>query len=304
MNRNDVNVILIAGRVSMLEDGFADIIGKARYGKAWSLSELERRSGVSEARIAALEAEATPEHNEITSLGSSLGLDCGKLQEIAEASWEPGIRPPYLVDPDLSTSPDMVHVIDGKIGSYPVKGYFFIDWKRKECLLFDTGYSPSKVITFLKQKALRLVAICLTHSHPDHIGGIEKIQSHVEVPVYLHRNEDLSKISLKQQIHVEDKMSIEIGRFKITARFTPGHTDGGTTYFIDLSPLRSSTMAFVGDALFAGSIGRAKSSKTYPTLLDSVKNIILSFPPETLLFPGHGPVTTSAGEKAHNPFFK
>jgi len=288
----------------MLEDGFADIIGKARFGKDWSVAELGRRTNVPELRISALEEEAAPESDEITSLGSSLDLDCKKLRESAEASWEPGFSPPYLPDPDLSTSDDMIHVIDGTIGSYPVNGYFLIDWKRRECVLFDTGYSPGKVVAFLKESAVRLVAVCLTHSHPDHIGGIEEIQSHMEAPVYLHRNEDLGNIRLKQQIYVEEKMTIEVGRFKITARMTPGHTDGGTTYFIDTSPLMSTAFAFVGDALFAGSIGRAKSPQTYPTLLDSVNNVILSFPPATLLFPGHGPVTTVAGENTHNPFFK
>lgn len=288
----------------MLEDGFADIIGKARFGKALSLSELEDRSGVSKARITALEAEALPEKDEITSLGSSLDLDCRKLLEIADASWAPDPRPPYLVDSDLTTSPDMVHVIDGKIGSYPVNGYFFIDWEKKECALFDTGYSPGKVIAFLQQKALRLSAICLTHAHPDHIGGVEKVQSYSEAPVYLHRNENLGKIRLKRQIHIEDKMKITVGRYLITARFTPGHTDGGTSYFVDTSPYPPFTLAFVGDALFAGSIGRAKSPQTYPTLLDSVKDVILSFPPATVLFPGHGPVTTVAEENVQNPFFK
>ncbi|MEO2055447.1 MAG: MBL fold metallo-hydrolase [Nitrospira sp.] len=288
----------------MLEDAFADIIGKARFGKDWSLLELERRSKVSEERIAALEAEAAPEQNEITSLGASLDLDGKKLRESAETSWEPSLNSPYLPDPDLTTSHDMIHVIDGKIGGYGVNGYFFIDWKRKECVLFDTGYSPSKVITFLKENGVRLVAVCLTHSHPDHIGGIEKIQSHLDMPVYLHRNEALNNIRLKRQVEVKEEMTIEVGRFKITAKLTPGHTDGGTTYFIDASPLMSTTLAFVGDALFAGSIGRAKSSQTYPTLLKSVKNVILSFPPATLLFPGHGPVTTVAEENAHNPFFK
>ncbi len=288
----------------MLEDGFADIIGKARYGKGWSLSELERRSKVAETRIAELEGEAAPEQDEITSLGSSLDLDIKKLEEIAGVSWEPSVRPPYLVDPDKIISYDMVHVIDGKIGSYPVNGYLFTDWKRQECVLFDTGYSPSKVLAFLEQKAVRLVAICLTHAHPDHIGGIQEVQSRIEAPVYLHPNELPGKIRLKRRIRVEEKMTIEVGRFKITARFTPGHTDGGTTYFIDSSPVIPTTIAFVGDALFAGSIGRAKSSGTYPTLLDSVKKVILSFPSATLLFPGHGPVSTVEEENAHNPFFK
>lgn len=288
----------------MLEDGFADIIGKARFGKGWSLFELASRSMISESRLADLEAEARPSTNEVASLGETLDLDTDKLQMISDFAWAPDLKPPYVVGPGQTSSNEMVHVIDGKIGSYPVKGYFFTDWERRESVLFDTGYSPDKVIDFLRENRLRLLAVCLTHAHPDHIGGIKEIQSHIDVPVYLHRDEPPGNIGLNQRISVEEKMEIAVGRFTITARLTPGHTGGGTSYFIDALPGKPKTIAFVGDALFAGSIGRAKSSKTYATLLNSVKSVILSYPPETLVFPGHGPVTSVKAENTHNPFFK
>ncbi len=288
----------------VLEDGFADIIGKARFGKGWSLFELANRSMISESRIADLEAEARPSASEVASIGAPLDLDVKKLQVGSDLAWAPNLKPPYVVDPGETVSNDMVHVIDGKIGSYPVNGYLFTDWKSRESVLFDTGYSPDKVIAFLEKNALRLVAICLTHAHPDHIGGIKEIQSHSDAPVYLHRDEIPGNIGLKRRILVKEKMAIALGRFTITARLTPGHTDGGTSYFIDSVSGRSKGIAFVGDALFAGSIGRAKSPGSYPTLLNSVKNIILSSPSETLLFPGHGPVTTVGAENANNPFFK
>ncbi len=287
----------------MLEDAFADIIGKARFGKAWSLTELKGRSNIDEARITALEEEAPPVQDEVIRLAEALALDPIKLSEIAGAEWEPQIAPPYLVEADADAGKDMIYVIDGRIGSYPVNGYFFIDWKEGVCVLFDTGYSPTKVLAFLKETGLSLVAVCLTHAHPDHIGGIQEIQSQVAVPVYLSANEVSEKIALKNHIGVEEKMTIGVGRFEITSRSTPGHTDGGTTYYMDTAPIVPKKLAFVGDALFAGSIGRAKTSETYSTLLNSVKEVILSFPPETLLFPGHGPVTTVAEEQRHNPFF-
>jgi len=288
----------------MLEDGFADIIGKARFGKGVSLSELARRSLISETRITALENEVKPSQGEITSLGSLLGLDVKKLRGISEHSWKPTLSPPYILDTDKKASVDMIHVIDGKIGNYPVNGYIFIDWKRGECVLFDTGYSADKVITFLKENSIRLLAICLTHAHPDHIGGVQEIQGYTNVPVYLHIDEMIGKIDLKSRIYIEEKMTIKVGRFTAMARLTPGHTDGGVSYFMDLQTEIPRTIAFVGDALFAGSIGKAKSSETYKTLLDSVQNVILSYPPSTLLFPGHGPVTSVEEEHKYNPFFR
>jgi hydroxyacylglutathione hydrolase len=287
----------------MLEDGFADIIAKARFGKGWSLSDLARRSKFEEARISCLEKESRPSKSEVVSLASLLGLDANKLQAISDCSWEPGLRPPYIPEQMKTNPSDMIHVIEGKIGNYPVNGYLFVDWPRGECVLFDTGYSPDKVIAFLEEHGLRLVAICLTHAHPDHIGGIETIQAHHQVPVYLHRDEAPEKIVLEHRIFVEEKCRITLGDFIITARMTPGHTDGGTSYFIDFLPGMKPSIAFVGDALFAGSIGRAKATETYQTLLNSVKTVILSFPPRTMLFPGHGPVTTVDEENEHNPFF-
>lgn len=287
----------------MLEDDFGDIIGKSRYGKGKNLAELSRQSNVSETRISALEAYAPPTQDEVFSLGSSLDLNLEKLRISAEASWAPSIKRPYLVDPDQSPPLEMIHTIDGHIGSYAVKGYLFIDWESQVCMLFDTGYSPDKVIAFLKQNALRLLGIGLTHAHPDHIGGLQDIQAYADVPVYLHHKEGPGFKRLKHRVAVDEKTRIEIGRFQVTARSTPGHTDGGMTYFMDTSPEISGRFAFVGDAVFAGSIGRSKSSVTYQTLRNSVGKIILSLPLDTLLFPGHGPVTTVQEERAHNPFF-
>ncbi|MFQ5597193.1 MAG: MBL fold metallo-hydrolase [Nitrospiria bacterium] len=288
----------------MLEDAFADIIGKARFGKGWSLSELKGRTQIEDSRISALEEEAPPTHDEIMSLAASLDLDPEKLEDSAKAAWSPRISPPYLVEGEGLTLKDMIHVVDGKIGTYPVNGYLFTDWQQGECVLFDTGYSPDKVKAFLAETGLRLVAICLTHAHPDHIGGIQDIQSRVDAPVYLNNKEASGSIRLKQHIAVTDKKTIDCGRFQITARSTPGHTNGGTTYYMDTAPIVPKKLAFVGDALFAGSIGRAKATETYDTLLRSVKDVILSFPAETLLFPGHGPVTMVGEEQKHNPFFK
>jgi len=287
----------------MLEDGFADIIGKARFGKDWSLSGLSDRSLIATSRITALEEEALPKPEEVAALGRALDLDVEKLQQISDEAWTPNLKSPFLPAPEGNEMKDMVHVIEGKIGDYPVNGYFFIDWKRRECLLFDTGYSPEMVIGFLEEHGLRLVAICLTHAHPDHIGGLEKIQFHSNAPAYIHRNEDLGRTRLRQKVFVEENMTIPVGNFTATARQTPGHTDGGVTYFIEASTGISRCAAFVGDALFAGSMGRAKAPETYSTLLGSVKEVILSFPPETLLFPGHGSVTNVEAEKRHNPFF-
>ncbi len=290
----------------MLEDTFADIIGKARFGLRISFSELFKRSGLPEKRIRGLEEGELPAREEIDALASGLSLDAGKLADVAFGLWEP--RPvlqgaDYQGDRGESGHP-IIRRIDGRIGSYPVNGYLFLDCAQGEGVLFDTGYSPIQVVRMVEEEAIRLTALCITHAHPDHVGGAERIRAATRSVIYLHPNE----LSPDHQwpegmIPLKEKEMISVGRFQIRTLRTPGHTPGGTTYLIEMPGSSEQTMAFVGDALFAGSLGRAQSPSTYATLLNSVRTKILSLRKETLLFPGHGPVTTVEEEQKHNPFF-
>ncbi len=281
----------------MLEDTFADIIGKARYGKGLALPALAQRAELSISRVEALEAGAMPDGPEIGPLASALNLDPKKLAAIARSEWAP--------DPVEARWPALeVRTIDGRIGTYPVNGYVLIDPARKEAALFDTGYSPNRVIRLLQEERIRLVALCITHSHPDHIGGADRIQSATGAPIYLHPNElPGGEKTPREVILLKEGTVITVGRFQIHPLNTPGHTAGGTTFFVDPAPHAPAPLAFVGDTLFAGSMGRAHAPATYPALLDSVQVRILSLPAETLLFPGHGPATRVREEQNHNPFF-
>lgn len=280
-----------------LEDNFSDIIGKARYGRALPLPALAEQTGLSIERLEALEGGATVTEPEIGLLATALALDPQKLGAIARFEWRPGPIEP--VWPDL-----VVRTIDGRIGDYPVNGYLLIDPVRKEAALFDTGYSPNRVIRLVEEEGVRLVGLYITHSHPDHIGGAERIQSATGAPIYLHPNELAGgKKTPKEIVLLKEGLALFTGRFQIRPLNTPGHTLGGTTYLIDPAPYAPDPVAFVGDTLFAGSLGRAHAPSTYPVLLDSVQNRILSLPANTLLFPGHGPATRVIEEQNHNPFF-
>lgn len=275
----------------MLEDTFGDIIGKARFGKGWSLSELARRSHCAHARLEALEEDGAPTEEEIKQVALPLDLDPNKLISIARSAWAPR--------PLENGWAENIRRIDGRIGDYPVNGYLLIDPIAKVGALFDTGYSPKKALQMIREEGVRLVALCVTHAHPDHIGGAEQIAAGADAPIYLHPNELSGKSRSKGIIFLKDGIDIFVGRFKVRPLSTPGHTPGGTTYLIEGDP----PAAAVGDALFAGSLGRAQSAATYPLLLRSVRSEILSLPNETLLLPGHGPMTTVLEEKGHNPFF-
>lgn len=278
----------------MLEDTFGDIIGKARFGKGWSPDALAGKTRLTQERIEALEGGADPSQEEIEHLSSALSLDAGKLAAIARSEWEP--RP-------IKPIP-MIRWIDGKIGIYPVNGYLFVDSATGEGALFDTGYSPDQILAEIKKEKIRLVALCITHTHADHVGGADRIHAATGAPVYLHSDEFSGGGRPPQGVtFLKEGMDIPVGRFYVRHRRSPGHTPGGTTFFIEPMNDLERPVAFVGDALFAGSLGRAQSAATYPVLLRSVREAILSLPKETYLFPGHGPATTVAEEQRHNPFF-
>lgn len=278
----------------MLEDTFSDIIGKARFGKGWSPGELAQKAPLTGERIDALEGGAAPIDEEIAQLSAALSLDERKLAAIARSEWEPRSRTPI----------PMIRWIDGRIGTYPVNGYLFVDPAAREGALFDTGYSPDQVLREIKKEQIRLVAICITHTHADHVGGVERIRAATGAPIYLHPDEVSGGGRPSQGvIFLQEGMEIPVGRFRVRHRRSPGHTPGGTTFFIEPMNGLAEPVAFVGDALFAGSLGRAQSASTYPLLLRSVREAILSLPKETRLFPGHGPATTVEEERQHNPFF-
>jgi glyoxylase-like metal-dependent hydrolase (beta-lactamase superfamily II) len=123
-----------------------------------------------------------------------------------------------------------------------------------------------------------------------------------DVPVYLGA-EDVNLLSWRppdaQLKMPEHGQTISVGRLRVDCLATPGHTPGGICYRVDADSQR---ICFVGDTLFAGSIGRSNPSTLYQTHLRSVQTHVLGLLPEYRLLPGHGPATTVREELDHNPF--
>jgi len=199
-------------------------------------------------------------------------------------------------------APAWIETVQGSINGYGVQGYIVHD--EGEALMIDTGYNAPRMIEVLTKRRLRLVGICLTHGHADHAEGIDQILKHREVPVYL-GPEDVDLLHWRPRADLlttpADGLRITVGRRIVRCLATPGHTPGGICYCAD-DPRQP--VCFVGDTLFAGSIGRSNPSALYGTHLDSVRNRVLALASEHRLFPGHGPATTVAEELDHNPFLK
>ena len=275
----------------LLEDEFSDIIKKARMGQGLSIAEISRTTGLPVGDITALERGDPPrDRAEVRALAKALGLRPGPLEQIAIDQWEPSVASPV----------SWVETVRGSINGYGVQGYVVYDGG--EALLIDTAYNASAMIDVLSRYHLRLVGICLTHGHADHADGIDQILKYREAPVYL-GSEDVELLSWRppadQLKAPEDGQTIAVGRLRVQCLATPGHTPGGICYRVEAE---SQHVCFVGDTLFAGSIGRSNPSTLYQTHLGSVRNRVLGLPPEYRLLPGHGPATTVREELDHNPF--
>ena len=274
-----------------LEDDFCDMIKKARIGQAWSVEDVARSTGLPGADIAALERGDQPrDRAEVRALATTLGLRLGPLEQIVLEKWVPQPIPSI---PGIET-------IQGDINGYAVNGYIVHD--SGEALLVDTAYNAPAMIAWLESHRVQLTGICLTHGHADHAEGIQELLARWPVPVYLGAD-DVSLLHWKPSedrlIAPRDGRAISVGRLSIQCLATPGHTPGGICYRVDAGSQR---VCFVGDTLFAGSIGRSNPSTLYQTHLGSVRTHVLGLPPEYRLLPGHGPATTVREELDHNPF--
>lgn len=274
-----------------LEDDFCDIIKKARIGQAWSVEDVARSTGLPGADIIALERGDQPrDRAEVRALATTLGLRLGPLEQIVLEKWVPQPIP----------SISGIETIQGDVNGYGVNGYIVYD--SGEALLVDTAYNAPAMIAWLESHRLRLTGICLTHGHADHAEGIQQLLARWQVPVYLGAD-DVSLLHWKPSEDCltapNDGRAISVGRLRVHCLATPGHTPGGICYRMDAESQR---VCFVGDTLFAGSIGRSNPSTLYQTHLRSVRNQVLALPPEYRLLPGHGPATTVREELDHNPF--
>ena len=275
-----------------LEDELSDILKKARNGQQRSVVDVARASGLSETEVAQLERGQSPRSREqVQAVAQALGLMAEPLTQVVDG-WTPQAVPPSV--PHVET-------VLGSVGGYEVKGYIVHDGG--EAVVIDTAYNASEMLAALAKRKLRLRAICLTHGHSDHAEGMEAILKAYPVPVYL-GPEDLDLLSWRpsqELLHVPQRgETLPVGGLTIRFMPTPGHTPGGVCYVVEQAGV---PICFVGDTLFAGSIGRSNPAGLYETHLESVRKQVLTLVPDTRLFPGHGPATTVREEVLHNPFY-
>lgn len=278
-----------------LEDEFCDIVKKARLGLGQTLEYVTQHTSVSLKDLESLEKGVrAPSEEEVESCAKALCLKTAALHAVAIEQWEP-ISSPGWVETAVVT-------VRGYIGGYEVKGYVVFDCKTKNAVFIDTAYNAEAMLSEINNRDLKLVGVCLTHGHTDHAGGLDRILKTWPVPVYL-GDGDFSLLPWKpaqeRLVVPKDGQKISVGNLTVTCLATPGHTPGGFCFRVVIG---GHELCFVGDTLFAGSIGRSNPFSLYPEHLQSVRERVLQLPNETVLLPGHGPATTVKEEIVNNPF--
>jgi hydroxyacylglutathione hydrolase len=271
-----------------LEDHLGDIIRKARAMSGISAASAARVAGLSEPELDSLESCGTPPRKiDFSTLAPLIGLNQAKLERIAQG-WLPEKR-------DITLWRELHQISTTEHGN-TVHCYLVWDEATREAAVFDTGWDGAPVLKMVEKNQLQLKHVFITHTHPDHMGGLTKIREAFP-KIFLHTD---SKGAPPQHKNRRNDC-IHLGSLRITNRETPGHADDGVTYIVGNWPEDVPHVAIVGDAIFAGSMGNGKGA--WDLAKQKVRDQILTLPTDTLICPGHGPVTTVEEEKAHNPFF-
>ena len=265
-----------------LEDLHQDILGKAMRGVGIGKNEMAKRVKCEKAQIESILSGGVDE-DLIFSMSRELNLDGRNLLASAKREWCPSL---LIVD--------CLYQFNLPFGDMHVNVYVVWDKQSKSAWIFDSGPLAEPILGFLNQKSLTVNAIFLTHTHRDHIACLDNLRHGSGNPsVYVHELEAIDGCtSIREGFeHRADGLSL-------SALHTHGHALGGITYVIKGL---EKPVAIVGDAVFAGSMGGGMIS--YTDALHTNREKILSLPEETILCPGHGPLTKVAWEKKHNPFF-
>jgi hydroxyacylglutathione hydrolase len=265
-----------------LEDNVSDIIGKAQRGLGISDSQLAERAGVSVETIRKLR-DGEFDNDAVEPVATVLNLSAAALRKLASGNWQP----------EAIAEIEGLAQFNTPYHDMTVNAYLVWDPATREAVAIDTGADCGGMLRRIEQDLLSVKLILLTHAHPDHVADLRRLKKATGAPVYI---SELEEAEGAEEI-VEGKR-FQVGSLEIEARLTSGHSPGGITYVVTGL---SRPVAIVGDSLFAGSMGGGNVS--YEDALRNNREKILTLPDETIVCPGHGPLTTVGKEKRDNPFF-
>jgi glyoxylase-like metal-dependent hydrolase (beta-lactamase superfamily II) len=197
------------------------------------------------------------------------------------------------------------------------KNGFVVGCERtREGVIIDTGDEVDGLLAAVRDHELDIQHILLTHAHLDHITGVRAAKDAVDAPVYLHKDDlflydavqqqgEMLGFKVRQQPPIDvfyDMTPIHFGDYEVRLHHTPGHCPGGVCLQIGRKGTAGKEL-FVGDTLFAGSIGRTDlPGGNYETLLRSITEVLFPLGDDASVHSGHGPDTTIGRERTTNTF--
>ena len=196
------------------------------------------------------------------------------------------------------------------VGPFQENAYLVVDESARECVFIDPGEEGERLLKAIKASGATLKAIWLTHAHLDHVGAVAAIKRVYDVPVYLHpldrplydradRQAAAYGLPFEQPPAPDRELAegdtVTVGNIAFEVMHVPGHAPGHVIFHRE-------DIAFVGDLVFAGSIGRTDLPGSNPQDMTESLERISTLNPELALYPGHGPATTLERELFSNPF--
>jgi glyoxylase-like metal-dependent hydrolase (beta-lactamase superfamily II) len=203
------------------------------------------------------------------------------------------------------------------VGPFFKNGFVVACDETREAVLIDPGDEVASLLSFAERNRLTIGHILLTHAHVDHVTGVAAAKRALGVPIHLHKDDlflyeravetgKMFGLRVEPQPPIDEFYTpgqvIRFGSYEVRWHHTPGHCPGGVCLAIG-APGGPANELFVGDTLFAGSIGRTDlPGGDYQVLIASIRNVLFPFGDDAVVHPGHGPDTTIGHERRTNPF--
>ena len=172
-------------------------------------------------------------------------------------------------------------LLQKQVGHYSLNSYVLISPEDNRSVLIDPGAQPDVLLALIAGSIP--VAILITHSHPDHVEALDEVRRRLQVPVMAHRRVVEACGGIQPDRFLEDGARLAVGRHFLNVIHTPGHTPDQICFQIE-----DDHRIIVGDTIFEGGPGRTWSPADFQTTLETLRNIVLTWPDETHCYPGHG----------------